>query len=276
MTHELGLNKVYKNLKGQPKMDWALKVLNVDKIHMKTKGEGVKVMVIDSGIDVNHPEFEDSFKDGFNMIDKTKDLTDEYGHGTHVAGLIAGKRTGVAPNCELYVAKVLNDEGKGTMFHVMDGITSAINYNVDVLCLSLGTVKDLPNMVIERIREAYNHGITIVSATGNSGGVVQYPARLEEVIGVGGLDSTGITTRFTNVGEGLDICAPAVGVLSAFKDGQYARMTGTSMASPIVAGLCALAISYHREKGIELTPKQVKTALLGVKDNGMDTLELLG
>ncbi|MFS0905858.1 S8 family serine peptidase [Priestia aryabhattai] len=262
LVRQLGETEVLDSLKGQPKVDWGFKAVNIPRLQKVTKGKGVKIAVMDTGIDMNHPEFKDSFKLGINMIERTDDVTDDYGHGSHVAGLITGKNVGVAPEAELYVAKVLDNLGHGSIQNVLDGITFAINCNVDILCISLGIHRKPSNMVIERIRDAYNNGITIVSATGNNLGDVLFPANLPEVIGVGGLDKDYSMAPFTNTGEGLDVLAPAVEILSAYKDGKYARMTGTSMASPIIAGIIALMISRYREQGAELTPAEIKTMLI--------------
>lgn len=256
---QLGLIKIVDSL-DEPHSDWGLKAINAHKVWDKTKGEGVKMLVIDTGMDVNHKDLKHAFKLGINMFERTTDITDDFGHGTHVAGLIAGLNTGVAPNVDLYIAKVLNNNGEGSMGSIMDGITFAMNTEVDILCMSLGTPNGLPPILIDRIEQAYQSGITIVCATGNNGAdEPQYPAFMDEVIGVGGIDKELKITPFSNRGE--DILAPSVEVMSTHKDGKYALMTGTSMASPIVAGAIALLISHNRKKGIELSPLEVKNII---------------
>jgi subtilisin family serine protease len=240
-------------------LDWSLKAINVKDVWGTTKGEGVKVAVIDTGIDMTHSEFSDSLKLTFNMHNRTKDVTDDYGHGSHVAGLIAGKRTGVAPNAELYVAKVLDKNGHGNMANISDGITMAMNLKVDVLCMSLGVPQDLPIAIQQKLLDAYSRGITIVCAVGNDGkNTVEYPSFYDYVIAVGGVDKDLKKASFSNFAKQLDIVAPAVEVLSTYKDGNYARMSGTSMASPLVAGAIVLLISKYRKMGIELKPDDIK------------------
>lgn len=243
-------------------VDWSLQVLNIPKIWSKTRGEGVSIAVMDTGVDMRHRDLIKSVKGNINMHNKTRDVTDEHGHGTHVAGLIAGSNTGVAPETELYIAKVLNNKGLGTMANVLDGITFAINYNVDILCISLGITSNLPIIMQERILEAYNHGITIVCATGNSNTNVEYPAFYDHIIGVGGVNRNLERAEFSNYGNGIDFVAPSTEILSTYKDSNYARMSGTSMASPIIAGIIALIISYNRKKGIELSPREIKEILI--------------
>lgn len=251
--------EIVESLEGLPEQDWGLEVINTREAWKKTKGEGVKVAIMDTGIDMNHSDLTYNIKQKINMFEKSHNVSDEYGHGTHVAGLIAGKHTGVAPNAELYIAKVLNNDGLGSMGHVLDGITFAINCEVDILCISLGSPYEIPLIIQERITQAYNSGITIVCATGNSGhNEVQYPSFMDEVIAVGGIDKDLKRAHFSNYGKKLDVMAPAVNILSTFKDNKFARMTGTSTASPLVAGAIALIISYHKKQGKILKPFEVK------------------
>lgn len=252
-------------------IDWGVRVINAPKLWKHTKGEGVKVAVIDTGIDMNHPDLKDKIKGTINIFDKTtRDVTDVYGHGTHVAGLIAGELTGVAPNVDLYIANVLNDKGLGRVVDILDGVTYAINSNVDILCMSLGVNKKLPQILEERIKRAVNKGTIIVCATGNNGKQsVAYPASYDFVVGVGGVNQDLKRADFSNYGFDMDIVAPSVDILSTWKDGKYAYMSGTSTASPLVAGGLALIKSYYRKQGIEITPTQIKEMItkLNTKKN---------
>lgn len=246
-------------------IDWGVQSINAPQVWHKTMGEGVKIATIDTGVDVNHPNLKGKITSVFNMIEKSFDVTDEYGHGTHVAGLLVGEMTGVAPKSELHVMKVLNGEGVGMVTHVMDGITNAINLEVDILSISLGVPYDLPLILKQRIREAYEAGITIVSATGNSGlPTPQYPAFMDEVIAIGGLDKELNEASFSN--GGYDVLAPSIDILSTFKNGQFARMNGTSMASPLVAGAIALVISHYKKQGRKLSPSEIKQMVKGKID----------
>ncbi|UGO51023.1 protease [Bacillus phage vB_BanS_Nate] len=262
---------IYDGLPKRFKMDWALKAINVEHAWKSTKGKGVKVLVIDTGADENHPELKGKIKYGINMFKKNNDITDMYGHGTHVSGLIAGSKTGVAPEVDLFIAKVLDDKGEGSMASVMDGITLAINFEVDILCMSLGIRGGLPIQLEQRILEAHAKGINIVCAVGNMDlPEPDYPAFMDEVIAVGGVDDKLKHLEFSNRGAQVDISAPALDILSAFKDGKYAQMTGTSMASPLVAGAIALLIAHNRDEGIELTNKQVKEKIKSLGQHSYD------
>lgn len=248
-------------------MNWGLKAINADKVWSITEGDGVKIAVMDTGVDVYHPDLQHAIKATINMHTKTLDVTDEYGHGTSVAGLLAGKNTGVAPKSELYISKVLDKNGFGTMANILDGITLAINYKVDILCMSLGIPAKLPLILEERISQAYDAGVTIVCATGNSNKGVEYPAFYDNVIAVGGVNKDLSRAEFSNHGRQMDVVAPAVGILSTYIDGKYSLMSGTSMASPLVAGSIALLKSYYRKKNIELSPSDIKDMLSCLGEN---------
>lgn len=251
--NDLNTIEVFDHING---LKCAVDHTNAKQIWSFTRGAGIKIATIDTGIDQSHPDL--SYKNGIDMINRTNLIQDEDGHGTHVAGIIAGKRTGIAPEAELYIAKVLNSDRSGTVTNVMDGITFALNHQVDILCLSLGTNKQLPQILEERIVEAYNKGMIIVSAAGNFGNKIVFnPARMNEVIGVGGLLEDGSRATYSNYGRGVDVYAPSHKIVSTHLNGKYASMTGTSMASPIIAGQIALLLAYFREKGVKINNNDI-------------------
>lgn len=244
-------------------IDWGLKAINAPYAWEKTKGEGVKVVVIDTGADISHIDIRDSIEYEFNAINKSKNVDDSLGHGTHVVGLIAGVNTGVAPMAELHVIKVLDDNGYGSVSDVMDGITYAMNIKADVLSISLGAPYSIPLILEQRIVQAYERGMIIVSATGNDGkSEPLYPAKMKEVIGVGGYDKDFNRAKFSN--KGHNVLAPSVSILSTFKDGKYARMSGTSFANPLVAGSIALILSYCKKYDVKINNEEIVN-LLGRK-----------
>lgn len=215
-----------------------------------TEGKGVKVAVIDTGIDSAHPDLSGSVDGGYSAITKTEnpaDYQDDNGHGTHVSGTIAGHRdgkgvVGVAPKARLYAVKVLDADGSGNLSDVIDGIVWAAKNHMDVANMSLGAPVDSEAMK-RAVRFARGSGVVIVAAAGNSGGSVGFPGAYEDTIAVAASDSADKLAGFSSRGPEVDFIAPGVDVLSAKMGGGFISYSGTSMACPHVAGLAALAVS---------------------------------
>lgn len=215
-----------------------------------TEGKGVKVAIIDTGIDTAHPDLSGGVDGGYSAITKTEnpaDYQDDNGHGTHVAGTVAGKRdgkgvVGVAPKARLYAVKVLDADGSGNLSDVIDGIVWAAKNKMDIANMSLGAPVDSEAMH-RAVRFARGSGVVIVAAAGNSGEAVGFPGAYEETIAVAASDFTDKLAGFSSRGPEVDFIAPGVDVLSAKMGGGFASYSGTSMAAPHVAGLAALAVS---------------------------------
>lgn len=274
LTSNLNKREIIESLDNESIIDWGVEIIKAPHVWNKSKGEGVKILLIDTGIDTQHEQLKHAFKIGYNFFERSHNVEDEEGHGSHVAGLLVGKATGVSPESELHVVKVLNNFGQGTFASVMDGFTYAIQNDFDIINVSLGIPSELPMIMKQRITDAHTHGITMVCATGNNGINEAFnPARMDEVIAVGGLDRELNIASFSN--GGYDVLAPAVDIFSTYKDGKYARITGTSMASPLVAGGIALLISYYRKQGIKLKPNEIKEMIKGL-DGIFDLQKLIG
>lgn len=215
-------------------------------------GSGVKVAVLDTGINDGHSDL------GSVTGYLTNPKTDEVGHGTHVAGIIAAKAdgqygVGVAPNATLYSCNVLPDHGAGTTDDAMAGVraVSGEQVTVDVINMSLGGFgysADFQTI----IDEAYKKGVAIFAAAGNDGGNnYNYPACYEHVISVAATDQSNARASFSNYSDKVDISAPGVDIYStnAFysEDGEdpYVLMSGTSMACPVAAGEAAVILSAN-------------------------------
>lgn len=143
------------------------------------------------------------------------------GHGTHVAGIIAGSDNdfgvvGVAPKCKVIPIKVLNDDGSGSFETIAAGLKKAIELNVDIINMSLGASVEPPKFIHDLILEAVSKGIVVVAAAGNDSKNVNYPARYDEVIAVAALDAGGKLATFTSKDETVDIVAPGVDIYSTF------------------------------------------------------------
>ncbi len=219
-------------------------------------GAGVKVAVIDTGIDLTHPDLQANIKGGYNAIDPSKSANDDNGHGSHVAGIIAAVDNtagviGVAPQASLYAVKALDSGGSGYWSDIIEGVQWSVSNGMQVINMSLGA-KSAPGALHDAIIAAYNSGIVIVAAAGNSGpkpGSVMYPAKYAEVIAVAATDSKDAVPKFSSRGPEVEIAAPGASVYSTYKNGGYATLSGTSMASPHVAGAAALVIASGRASG---------------------------
>lgn len=244
----------------QKELPWGINRVNAYQAWSNSEGKGVKVAVIDTGIDYNHPDLKPNYKGGYNAVKQNDNPLDDHGHGTHVSGTIAAVRdlkgvVGVAPKAELYSAKVLDSNGSGRYSWIIDGIQWAIRNKMQVINMSLGGPSG-SEALKAAIDQAYKAGITIVCAAGNDSGPVNYPAKYENAIAVSASDINDKIAYFSSKGPEIDFIAPGVSVYSTYKGGAYKSLSGTSMASPHVAGLAALAISVGYK-----TPDQVKIAL---------------
>jgi len=215
--------------------------IGADSAQRIAKGEGVKVAIIDTGADDTHEELRGKVVDAYDFVQMRPGCSDPNGHGTHVSGLVAGTSVGVAPAAQLYVARVLDAHGSGNEAQVGLGIDWAITQRVNVINMSLGSKAQSP---LERdlIAAAISKGILVCAAAGNEGAGKSYPAAYDGVLSVAAVDRHNEHASFSNVDESVDISAPGVEVLSCVPGG-YAALSGTSMASPIVAGSAALAAS---------------------------------
>ncbi len=224
---------------------WNLEMIGAFNAREYSSGSNVKVGVIDTGIDFDHKEFEGKKRLGYNFIENSKDFYDDNGHGTHVAGIIGGKNVGVS-NAILYSLKVLDSEGSGDLSDIIASIDWAVSNNLDILNLSLGS--PMYSFSLEEIIDvAHNNGIYVVAAAGNNGKGYSFPAAYENVISVTAIDKDKRHADFSNVNDMNDISAPGVNVLSSYRMG-YSKLSGTSMASPHVAGSLALLLDYSRRE----------------------------
>jgi len=235
---------------------WGMGLAAIQNVWTITKGEGIRVAILDTGIS-DHTDLITAWKKD-NAINCSSDPTWEdkvSGHGTHVAGIIAGSDNdfgvvGVAPNCEIIPIKVLDDSGAGNYEAIEKGLRNAINMNVDIINMSLGSSVTPPESLHNLIREAVAQGIVIVAAAGNDSHAVNYPARYDEVIAVAALDQSGCLATFTSKDETIDIVAPGVDIYSTYLRNEYCKMSGTSQASPFVAGICALIKSALKKQNL--------------------------
>ncbi|MEA1907783.1 MAG: S8 family serine peptidase [Euryarchaeota archaeon] len=216
-------------------------------------GTGVKVAVVDTGIDYTHEDLDSNYKGGYDFVFSDSDpFDDSYNsHGTHVAGIIAAERNGigvvgVAPNASIYAIKVLDGSGYGITSWVIAGIEWAVENDMDVVVMSSGTEED-SQPLRDACRNAYDSGMILVAAAGNThGGNVTYPARYDSVIAVTATNLNGSPASFSPIGPEIELAAPGVDILSTIRGDDYGYLSGTSQAAPQVAGTAALIISSKR------------------------------
>lgn len=241
--------------------------------HSISNGAGIRVAVLDTGVNPDHPIFNGRVAtDGFDFVDhdaEPLDLPDGIdndadgimdeaaGHGCHVAGLV----TLVAPGATILPIRVLNSDGSGTAYNVARGIEYAVNHGARVINMSL-SMSMSANVVNQAIGYAVSKGVILVCAAGNvdqNGGVspLNYPANDGRVWAVGALTSEGTPASFSAPGPGVAFSAPGERLLSAYWNDGFATWTGTSMASPLVAGTAALFLSLNRWD----TPERVRAQL---------------
>lgn len=220
-----------------------------------SRGKGINVAVLDTGIDYNHPDLRPNFRGGASFV-PGQPLMDGHGHGTHCSGTVAAAINGlgvvgVAPAAYLYGVKVLSNSGSGQWSWLIAGIDWCIQNRMRVLSISLGSPAAPPTAVESMCNTAWSKGLLLVAAAGNSNGgpgadTVIYPARYPSVIAVSAIDSANAIAGFSSRGPKVELCAPGVNVLSTMPGGGYGTMSGTSMACPHVSGTAVLAWGGHR------------------------------
>lgn len=231
-------------------VDWSLSAYGIPALWEQHQGAGVRVAVLDSGIEPGHPALQGAVKEHRNF---TTDCTpyDTNGHGTHVAGVLAGRSgvKGVAPACDLLSFKVLNNNGAGSLQHVTQAIDAAIEAKAHIIVMSLGAP-----VSVDHLRQACSRacqaGIAVVCAAGNDGGSVNYPAAYDCVLAVGAVDMSGSVCEFSCRGKEIAVAAPGYQITSSWIGGKYATLSGTSMAAPFVAGVLALYASQCGADGL--------------------------
>ena len=224
-------------------------------------GEGVTAYVIDTGVRVTHTDFEGRATSGFDAVDNDDNADDGNGHGTHVAGTIAGAAHGVAKKAKIVAVRVLDDSGSGTTEQVVAGIdwVTANHQGPSVANMSLGGSAD--PALDAAVQKAIASGVTFGVAAGNesSDAGEGSPSRVPEAITVASSTVDDEQSSFSNFGSVVDIYAPGSDITSAWNDSDDGTKTisGTSMATPHVVGAAAVYLAGHQDA----TPEQVATAL---------------
>jgi subtilisin len=227
-------------------------------------GKGVKVAVIDSGIDYTHADFwysvtgqdgsvilQTSYSGGYDFVNKDNDPMDDNAHGTHVAGTVAAALNGsgvvgAAPGVKFYGLKVLGANGSGSFSDVIAALDWCVQNGIHISNNSYGSSRDPGTQVRNAFANSAKAGVLHIASAGNSGTPsgkgdnVGYPAKYDTVVAVAATDQQDRRASFSSTGSAVELAAPGVGVLSTVPGGSYASYNGTSMASPHVAGVAAL------------------------------------
>ncbi len=275
---------------------WGISRINADTAQTQVDETGVNVAIIDTGLDMDHEDLGGLFVWGYSYYEQgasggwfgsapiveaecttanPNPCNDDNNHGTHVAGTIAAQDNtvgvlGVAPDVNLYIFKALDSDGSGAYSAIAGSITKATDGpdgvagtadDADVISMSLGGSSGTVELE-NAINYALNNGVVVVAATGNDGASTpSYPAAYPGVIKVGAIDVNNNIASFSNRGE--DLFAPGVDVLSSISTGGYDRYDGTSMATPHVAGVVALAWAAHPT----YTADQIKQLVISSQDS---------
>lgn len=212
----------------------------------------VKIAIIDTGVQANHPDLSGKVINGYDFVDGDNVPQDGNGHGTHCAGIAAAATNngigmaGVAPEAKILAVRVLNNSGSGTLNNVANGIIYAADQGAQVISLSLGGSSGSSTLQ-NAVNYAWNKGSVVVAAAGNSNTTApSYPAYYDKAIAVASTDSSDNRSYFSNYGSWVDVAAPGSSIYSTYITSTYRSLSGTSMATPHVAGVAGLLAAQGR------------------------------
>lgn len=262
------------------RVDERANTLNEKYYYPSTAGENVNVYIIDTGIDIKHTEFEGRAVWGTNTVDNVN--TDCNSHGTHVAGTVGSKTYGIAKKCNLIAVKVLNCKGSGSYSGVIAGMEYTIKAHrsgnkTSVVNMSLGG--PVSAVVNNAVKELTKNGIHVIVAAGNSNedACKSSPSSERSAMSVGATTKNNQLASFSNWGQCVDILSPGTEIKSTVPNQGTSVFQGTSMASPLVAGVYALVLSENPKFSPELMKKLMTTRcsknyISGLKNNTANCL----
>ncbi|WP_240415468.1 S8 family peptidase [Paenibacillus periandrae] len=241
---------------------WGVKHIRAPQTWSKSKGDRIRVGVIDTGADYSHPDLRHCLSYGVNLVNRHLLPNDDNGHGTHIAGTIAAASSrqqgivGVAPQAIIHPVKAFDHQGSAFVSDIIGGIDWCVRNQIHIINMSFG-MKTYSKALELAVLHAFRSGVIVVASSGNEGKqkIIDYPARLRQVIAVGASTRRGKIAPFSNVSKTIDIYAPGEKIYSTWLKGKYHELSGTSMATSHVSGVVALMLS--RKPG--LNPTQIKT-----------------
>jgi type VII secretion-associated serine protease mycosin len=260
MNHRVSIDAYNDTYRPQ---QWALTALKAETVHQETRGSGITVAVVDTGVKSSHPDLSGNILTGTDYVAPGTSANDENGHGTHVAGIIAALYNngrgiaGMAPRAKVLPVRVLDRNGSGTSANVAKGIIYAADRGAKVINLSLGSTQSSSAMQ-SAVAYAISKNVLVVAAAGNRGcgllgAPTEYPAAYPGVVGVAGVTQSLQRASFSSCGSWVDVAAPGQGIISTMirssvglgcsSSADYCTLNGTSFSTPYVAAAGALAIA---------------------------------
>ncbi|MEV5532953.1 S8 family peptidase [Streptomyces prunicolor] len=256
---------------GLDRIDQAALPLSGTYTYPDSAGTGVTVYVIDTGVRITHTQISGRAAYGYDAVDGDTTASDGNGHGTHVATTIAGSTYGVAKKANIVAVRVLDNSGSGTTAGVIAGIDWVTSNHTTPAVANMSLGGSASTSLDTAVANSISSGVTYAVAAGNSAANASSysPARVSTAITVGATTSTDAKASYSNYGSILDIFAPGSSILAGYNtsDTATATLSGTSMATPHVAGTAAVYLSGHTSS----TPAQVATALVNGATSGVVT-----
>lgn len=234
---------------------WGLRLIGLEAAWPVVSGASPVVAVLDTGADLTHPDLNGAFVPGQDLVNGDADPTDDNGHGTAVAGVLAARAgngeggAGVCPSCTVMPVKVLGANGGGLDSTVAAGIVWATDHGARVINMSLGGPQS-SQVLADAVAYAVSKGVVLIAAAGNSGTTTQfYPAAYPGVVSVAATNSSDVLYDWSNRGPWVSVAAPGCNTAPA-RGGSYENFCGTSSATPVVAGLAGLALASRPQASI--------------------------
>lgn len=248
------------------KLPWHVTTPGIDKLHGIATGAGIKVGIVDTGVSQIHQKSGNDLAGVAAVNDFTGSrfgTEDIHGHGSHVAGIVGARRgnargvVGIAPDVTLYCAKALGDDGTGRGHWIADAIAWCVSQGCHIINLSLGSPAP-DSAILREIHKAVDHGVFVCAAAGNGGEFsTSWPASDEATIAVASVGRTGIISDFSEPSS-VDVCFYGEQILSCYKAGGFASLSGTSMADPGFVGCLALLLEFEKKHGlVSTTPTNI-------------------
>lgn len=244
---------------------WGVKQIKAPLIWKKTTGKGIKVGVIDTGINYYHPALKNAIGRGINLLNRYELPMDDNGHGTHIAGTISAyaknNMIGVAPGVTIHPVKAFDYNGSAYISDIIMGLEWCIQNRMNVINMSFG-MKEKSNTLLQAIQKSVQAGCILVASSGNDGarGKIDYPAHFSETISVSATTQNRKIAKFSNRSKAVDLYAPGERIRSTWLRDGYHELSGTSMATSHVSGVIALMLSLRPRLSSRLVKLKLKRA----------------